>query len=278
MTLRITTLMENHAIDEERYGHEHGLSFLVENDHGTVLFDTGQSDRFIDNARRMDVDFESIGHIALSHAHYDHTGGLTALLGMLRHRPQLWLSSTFFRPKFKQEGSSRRYIGSPFALEDLRDLNAQPEMVGTLPVEILPGIYLVSGFDRTDPFETPSPEFVYRIDGEYVTDPFEDEIALVARIKTGLVVLFGCGHPGTVNMLTSIEKRFGEPIQVLIGGTHLVHADAARIRHTIRIIESIGIGQIGLSHCTGQAATDLMREAFGSRFFSNHAGTRLIYD
>jgi hypothetical protein len=46
----VKTLMENRAVSEG-YAYEHGLSFLIQTEHHTVLFDMGQSDGFAKNAK-----------------------------------------------------------------------------------------------------------------------------------------------------------------------------------------------------------------------------------
>jgi 7,8-dihydropterin-6-yl-methyl-4-(beta-D-ribofuranosyl)aminobenzene 5'-phosphate synthase len=51
--MRITTLVENNAMDgRDDLTPEFGLSLLIETGPTTVLFDTGASGVFVDNARR----------------------------------------------------------------------------------------------------------------------------------------------------------------------------------------------------------------------------------
>ncbi len=46
-------------------------------------------------------------------------------------------------------------------------------------------------------------------------------------------MIVGCSHPGILNILTTVQKRFDKPIRAVFGGTHLVEADAGRIRATL---------------------------------------------
>ncbi len=55
---------------------EHGLSFFIEKNGFSILFDTGSTGAFVENARKMGVDLENLDATVLSHGHYDHCGGL----------------------------------------------------------------------------------------------------------------------------------------------------------------------------------------------------------
>ena len=73
--LTVTVLIEN-ATHSEALACEHGLSLLLTCEGKTLLFDTGASDAFLRNADVLGADLEAVSAIALSHGHYDHTGGL----------------------------------------------------------------------------------------------------------------------------------------------------------------------------------------------------------
>jgi 7,8-dihydropterin-6-yl-methyl-4-(beta-D-ribofuranosyl)aminobenzene 5'-phosphate synthase len=58
-----------------------GFSCLIETKDDTVLFDTGaQGDILLSNLEKLGVDPSCITKIVLSHEHWDHTGGLEALV------------------------------------------------------------------------------------------------------------------------------------------------------------------------------------------------------
>ena len=48
--MKVTTLMENTAC-AERYAAEHGLSLFIETKKINILFDSGSSEAFADNAK-----------------------------------------------------------------------------------------------------------------------------------------------------------------------------------------------------------------------------------
>ncbi|KAI8599593.1 hypothetical protein EDD21DRAFT_355316 [Dissophora ornata] len=67
----------------------HGLSILVTGIKGDlehrVLFDTGpHSAIFLENAKRLEIEFEKIEVVVLSHWHIDHSGGMLAAVDKIR--------------------------------------------------------------------------------------------------------------------------------------------------------------------------------------------------
>ena len=74
-TLRVTVLADN-SIYVPGLVSEHGLSMLIEADRYRFLFDTGQGDVFLQNARTLGCTLGSLDAIVISHGHFDHTGGL----------------------------------------------------------------------------------------------------------------------------------------------------------------------------------------------------------
>ena len=79
--VEVTVLMEN-TVFEMGLKAEHGLSMLIRTGDRSMLFDTGSSSAFAENARKLEVDLGSIDFLVLSHNHYDHTGGVEHLLGL----------------------------------------------------------------------------------------------------------------------------------------------------------------------------------------------------
>ena len=73
--MKLTILTEN-TVYKKEYKAEHGLSLLVESGDRHLLFDTGQTGLFVENAKTARVDISTVDAVILSHGHYDHTGGL----------------------------------------------------------------------------------------------------------------------------------------------------------------------------------------------------------
>jgi len=58
-----------------------------------------------------------------------------------------------------------------------------------------------------------------------VEDNVPEDSSVVLDTRKGLVVFTGCGHAGIVNIMTAVEKHYGNrPIFGIIGGLHLFAA------------------------------------------------------
>ena len=73
--MKIVTLMEDTPGKQQCY-FEHGLSLYIETRKHRLLFDTGASQKTIENAVKMGIDLTKIDTVIISHGHYDHAGGL----------------------------------------------------------------------------------------------------------------------------------------------------------------------------------------------------------
>ncbi len=86
--MKITTLLENKTTcDALRC--EHGLSLYIETAKHKILFDSGASDAFWENAKALGIDLAQVDIAFLSHAHNDHCGGLLDLPAGQPHREGL---------------------------------------------------------------------------------------------------------------------------------------------------------------------------------------------
>ena len=79
--MELITLVDNLVYGEGLTG-EHGSSFLIKTKGKTILFDTGQTNAFINNAAYLAEDLSEVDFVILSHGHYDHCGGLEAFLAL----------------------------------------------------------------------------------------------------------------------------------------------------------------------------------------------------
>lgn len=81
--MRITILYDNDVYKEGLQA-DWGFSCLVEEENTpTILFDTGTNGSILlSNMEKLNIDPASIDEVFISHAHFDHVGGLSAFLNV----------------------------------------------------------------------------------------------------------------------------------------------------------------------------------------------------
>ena len=105
--------------------------------------------------------------------------------------------------------------------------------------------------------------------GVYVIGPIGDKIveqALVVDTSKGLVVITGCSHPGVMEIAKRAKEQLGRDVYMICGGMHLLEMSEAQVRDVIAELKSLGVQKIGPTHCTGEKAIGLFKEAFGDGF------------
>ena len=272
--VRIVILVENTVGVHKGLRVEHGLSFYVEIDGNSLLFDTGQSSAFMENAKKLRIDLSALKAVCISHGHYDHSGGLRPLLEQGIRSP-LWVGQGFFDEKYAKDSSTYEYVGNDFDASDLERWGLPYHVMDSEVKEILPRVYAVSRFNHTFADELVNPRFWVFRDGMFKQDTFNDEFLLVLDTSKGLVVLLGCSHPGVKNMLSTVKERFtGKKIHAVLGGTHMVEATDRSIGESLSYFAGGFADLVGVSHCTGKKASKIFEEGIRG-FFPNHTGSML---
>lgn len=98
------------------------------------------------------------------------------------------------------------------------------------------------------------------------------EQALIVDTPAGLVVVTGCAHPNVADMAEQAGAQRGRTIHLLMGGFHLGGRSDAEIREIIRRLQALGVEKVAPSHCTGERATAMFREAWGEDFVEGGLG------
>lgn len=255
---------------------EHGLSLLVEKGGKRLLFDTGQSGTVLfRNLGLMDIDPKTIDAVAISHAHYDHTGGLPALSERVRPGLPLYANPDLFRARYSRKegeveeiglGLTRGELGRHFALK----LHAAPQ-------EIFSGLWTTGEISQRPEAEGRSERHLMRKDEELVPDAYRDDMSLVLDLGDHLALLCGCCHAGLLNTLVHVERTYEQPIAVIAGGLHLTSATDDELQKVGRVLAAMpALRRVYPNHCSGEAAFVALTQALGAHIVRPcPVGTRL---
>jgi 7,8-dihydropterin-6-yl-methyl-4-(beta-D-ribofuranosyl)aminobenzene 5'-phosphate synthase len=239
--LEIIPLYENDRINESLdFGH--GVSYLIRTDSATVILDMGNNPDeaahlpSLQNLQALDIAWDEIDAVLISHPHPDHVGGVTA-----------WRNKTVSLGDFTGNlGNltiytpiSMTYPGTTISLSAEPTLTGRDmATTGTIPYpEVFPiSLFSAKGYEQG---------LVIDVAGE------------------GLVLITGCGHPTLEKLVTRAEALYGKEVVGVVGGLHYGEASPEEIQPHIKFLETRHPKLVALSpHDSGQAVIDEFASAF----------------
>lgn len=264
------------TVTSDEFVTEHGFSVLAELANGNRwLIDTGMTDIYLENGRRMSANLDDLTGIAITHGHDDHTGGLVfypRLKGTppVYGHPYIWNKSYQVRP-----GKPVRVTGMPF----LSRLHVSPVFRPVNGISMLDdNFYFFTDIPRGPGSFAPTQGNFLNEDGTGPC-PIIDDATLVVKTGRGLVVIFGCAHAGYTNILKTVHNSFpDEKLLSVVGGLHFINADAAAIEDAVSFTKNFmadGFSFYG-GHCTGNNCIEYFGKQFGRKAVKPLGAGRVI--
>jgi len=106
--------------------------------------------------------------------------------------------------------------------------------------------------------------------GEMGTSIKEQSLAI--RTEKGSVLITGCAHPGIVNIIEKADEILDEKVYFALGGFHLMSKTNNQVGQIISRFHELGVTMCGATHCTGDEAISLFKEAYGKNYVTMGVG------
>lgn len=107
--MKISCVVDNQAGFRSIFHAEHGFSVLIENQNTKILFDFGKTPGLLKHNLNLLNGFNDLKYAVLSHGHYDHAGGLPAILN--KDDISIIMHENALIPKYVIEGAESQFTG-----------------------------------------------------------------------------------------------------------------------------------------------------------------------
>lgn len=209
-----------------------GFSCLIEGTEKTILFDTGT---------KSDILFHNIELLKVNTADVK----LVALSHV--HGDHTGGLAAFLKTNNKVSVYVPNSFPAAFK-KKVKDSGAEVVSVSG-PVEICSGVHLT---------------------GEII-GPVNEQ-ALILDTNKGLVVITGCAHPGISGMVRRAKEVVKKDVYLVFGGFHLGNTSDTEVKAIISQFKDMGVQKVGATHCTGDRAIELFKQAYGENFITMGVG------
>lgn len=260
--LIVKTLVENTTISK-KYRCKHGLCLYIETAKHRILFDLGQDDLFIKNAKEMNIDLSLIDTVIISHGHKDHGGALKYLL-QVNKTAKIYIKKDAFNPHYI------KVLGIPINVGlDNSLINNERIILTDDSFKIDDELYLFSNIEKKFPLSKSNEVLFVKKEGKLIKDDFSHEQSLLININNKSTLISGCSHSGIVNILNKALK-ITDNIKTVIGGFHLYNPPTKKYEKN-DLIDLIADElskydcDFYTCHCTGKRAFLMMKDKLKNR-------------
>ena len=210
-----------------------GFSCWIDLPGHKLLFDTGsKGEVLLRNMQRLELDPKSLETVVISHMHWDHTGGLRAVL---ERNPELKV----VLPSSATRGE----------IAEVEALAAKVHVVKGRE-EILPGVW------STGTLGGPIPE------QSLVVKTSEGLIVSTGCAHPGIVNI----------LRTVKSQFPGQKLLLVMGGFHSWNRSENEIRPIVAEFQKLGVIHPAPCHCSGDLARSLFHEVFGANYYRAGVG------
>lgn len=268
---------------------ENGLSYLVDVEAlgrmRRILFDVGFSAEVVlHNLELLGIDPSTIDHVALSHGHPDHCGGILGVLQAIGRPVPVSVHPDAFHPRYimPKSGHPMTYINQGLTAVEVERSGGRL-VLSRSPLELAAGVATSGEIVRNVDFEREVPAGRFHVrNGVFEADEIVDDQALYAHVRgLGLVVISGCAHSGIVNTIRhGLGASGADRLYAVMGGFHLGHPGISeeKIRRTTDALEELDPALLAPMHCSGFRAWQQMEPRLPAAFTLMSAAATLVFE
>ena len=254
----IKVLTENTAVSP-KFKSEHGLSLYIETNGHKILFDTGQTDAFADNAKALGIDLSEVDIAVLSHGHYDHGGGISKFLE-LNTKAKIYMNRLAFEPYYN---GTEKYIGLDLSLQ-----NSNRIVLVDDTLKLDNGLILKSCNENS--YTCDSSGLNVKQNDEFIPDRFLHEQYLEVTESGKKILISGCSHKGILNIVKWFEPDY------LVGGFHFMKIEDNKLLERNAKELSKFNTMYFTCHCTGVEQYEFLKKLMGDKLNYISCGQEII--
>ncbi|NMC57469.1 MAG: MBL fold metallo-hydrolase [Eubacteriaceae bacterium] len=273
--MKIISLSEN-TTNQESLGTEHGLSLYIETDKNKILFDTGASELFYENAQKLGVNLSDVEIAVISHGHYDHGGGLKTFLSV-NSKAKVYINKRAFNKHYaKRPNGELEYIGL-----DQTVMPSERIILTDDYYKINDELELFSNVEGNDYVPSGNKSLLMQSADTQVEDSFAHEQNMIIHEKDKILLLAGCAHRGIVNIVSHMNVKLNRQADYVIGGFHLYNAANGKSedKETVKKIADYLMKTKSIyytCHCTGVESYKLLKKFLGEKIRYLSTGSQII--
>jgi 7,8-dihydropterin-6-yl-methyl-4-(beta-D-ribofuranosyl)aminobenzene 5'-phosphate synthase len=209
--MKVTVLAENSVCKTNtiEVKAEHGFSLFIEFEEKKMLFDTGQSDLFIQNAEKMGIDLSQVDYLIFSQGHFDYEGGLKHFL-KINKKAKIFLhisaAHIFYTKIF---GFIPYYVGLD------QKIIAQNTRIYFIDedTQINDKTIILEGFTEVFPQPAANKALFEKTKNRFTTDKFNHELTMLLIENDEIVLFSGCSHSVIINIIDEV-KLFSKNMRI----------------------------------------------------------------
>ena len=250
--VKIVILNDTRNSKKDLFENDDGFSAYIESENHKILFDAGPTNKFINNAEKLNIDLNKIDTAILSHGHFDHGDGFKFFNKRVK-----FISHPNCILKRWWRDDHTHFSGIQLSKEELE--NKYDVEFTRKPYKVSNEIYYLGEIDRKS--KVTIRKWVLE-DG--TNDEVLDDSGMAINTKQGIIVIAGCSHSGISNIIEHAKRVTGNNrVRAVIGGFHLRETNI-EVDKTIEYMKN-NVDEVILAHCTSDEVCNKFKEELNSK-------------